>query len=278
MVTWNVTELAAWNVTSTVARLKGIKLVMGLRPGFIDSLPSTRQIINTRIAQFLQVGIHDVVFAFDDVPGAGTLEQMQRQRDLVNATVEAAAIDVWGVVPAAYYGNADVQVPDTLPVTWSNKLAIMEQIPEGVRFLLAGQDVNPLSFEMTEWPSLPGRELIFWDNDAAVDTSTRLPWGLPRNRDPRLFSQKQYILNLAFPPERVVHQVAAILLLESNTSANIKFVSKVWGAFLVEHGLITSRAQAQVEHDLAAAITADQHFDSIPELVAAYPSFKGVWR
>jgi hypothetical protein len=280
MALWDAAELAAWTATSKVARAQGVKLVLALRPGFIKVMATIQQAVDERITQILQAGVADIILAWDDAAGAGTLEQLERQRNLVNDTVAHGAINVWGVVPPAYYGDADVQVPNNDTASWSNKLAISQRMPIHVRFLLAGQDINPSSFNISSWPSLGARELVFWDNDAAVDTSKRLPWGLPSHRDPLLFSEERYVLNLAFPPERVIHEVAAILLPEGNattTASNIRVVSEAWSSYLVQCGLVTTSAQAQVRHDLSTAITTDQRFDSIAALVAAYPSFEGVW-
>lgn len=280
MKVWDAAQLCEWTATRKIADSHRITLVLGLRPGFIDSLETTQQLVNNRTAQFLQAGIHEIVLAWDDAPGAGTLQQLARQRDLVNtisAESGAPQVHIWGVVPPAYYGDADVQVPANMTTSWANKLAITQQMPLSVRFLLCGQQINPRRFSISQWPHLNGtRELIFWDNDAAVDTSTRLPWGLPSDRDPLLFSEQRYVLNLAFPPERVIHQVNAILLTEGNAS-NVKIVAESWISYLVKFGFVSFSARKQVQSDLAAAITADERFDSISALVATYPSFRGVW-
>jgi hypothetical protein len=276
MALWDDTDLAAWRTTRNIALSQNIKLVLGLRPGFIDDLNATQNHVNNRAQQIMQSGIKDVVFAWDDVAGGGTLQQLTLQCDLVHETMHRGTVNVWAVVPPAYYGGADVQVPQGMKSTWANKLGITQQMPSQVQFILAGQEINPPAFFISQWPSQGGRGLIFWDNDAAIDTSTRLPWGLPHGRDPLLFSNQQYVLNLAFPPERVVHQVAAILLAEGNTT-DISVVSEFWVRYLVQHGFVTASAQSQVQHDLATAITLDQRFDSIAALVAEYPSFQGIW-
>ena len=94
------------------------------------------------------------------------------------------------------------------------------------------------------------------------------------------------MLNLAFPPERVVHQVAAILLPEASSSSSsggggatnkTATIGGVWADYLVEHGFAAPVDKAQVEDDLVDAITANTYFASIHDLVAAYPSFKCIW-
>lgn len=54
----------------------------------------------------------------------------------------------------------------------------------------------------TDFPPL-NRVMIFWDNWMAVDSLTRFPRNLPRNRNYKLFDLKYpygYMLNLCFPP------------------------------------------------------------------------------
>ena len=87
MALWDDTDLAAWRATWNIALSQNIKLVLGLRPGFIDDLNATQNHVNNRAQQIMQSGIKDVVFAWDDVVGGGTLEQLTLQRDLVHETM-----------------------------------------------------------------------------------------------------------------------------------------------------------------------------------------------
>lgn len=101
-------------------------------------------------------------------------------------------------MPGAYYSE------DGTMNTWMKGLSIINDVDPSIPFILCSKNgINPSAFDpSTDFPPLD-RNMYFWDNWMAVDSLTRLPRNLPRNRSYKLFNPNfrfGYILNLCFPP------------------------------------------------------------------------------
>lgn len=114
----------------------------------------------------------------------------------------------WAVIPGAYFSeDGDMQ-------KWMAGLSIINDADPSIPFILTSKyGYNPSSMNpQTDFPPL-NRVMIFWDNWMAVDSLDRFPRNLPRKRDSKLFDSKYpygYMLNLCFPPERIIHGIKAL--------------------------------------------------------------------
>lgn len=87
----------------------------------------------------------------------------------------------------------------------------------------------------TDFPPLK-RRMIFWDNWMAVDSLDRLPRSLPRDRSVKLFSAPYgYMLNLCFPPQRIIHGIASIEYLELGIDFDLQKIAKAWTDYLLKN-------------------------------------------
>ncbi|CAF1570413.1 unnamed protein product, partial [Rotaria sordida] len=179
--------------------------------------------IQLKLEQLASVGIRYYILCWDDSPGAGTNAQMKLQRDLIQALVnQVTNIELIGIIPS-YYSLS--QISSSTNIDWGKQLAILNEIPMNIRFFVTGSAINPSSIQTSDIPSLTNRKFIFFDNWIAVDTNSRVTMTWPPNRDPNIYHVAEAIsgsvLNLAFPPERIIHQIYALKQRINNHYANI---------------------------------------------------------
>jgi hypothetical protein len=241
---WSSSERAAWKKTISDAKTLGIKVIMGLRPTYIDDVDDTAAIIRTKITtDFIPANVTEYILAWDDTPGAGTSSQMQLQKQLIVKLRAATTGPVLsGIVPAAYYPGADVNPSGG---TWAQKLAILDGAPKAVRFFVTGNSIVPSSLSPSNIPSLAsGRGFVMWDNWIATDSNTAVTMSLPPSRSSSLYTSTGYGLNLAFPPERIIHQMKVLIARASSTPVVINTVADQWATYLVGKGFVPSTQKA----------------------------------
>jgi len=181
--------------------------VIGIRPLFNDNLSLTLDKVRSKIKQIES----PYVLGWDDCPGGQTDSQKKLQLSLV----EKLPYKPWGIIPGAYYAENNSME------TWIKGLSIINDVDISIPFILCSKNgINPSSFDpSTDFPNL-NRKIFFWDNWMAVDSLSRLPRNLPRKRNTKkLFDATLaygYMLNLCFPPERIIHGVAALHYLQNN--------------------------------------------------------------
>jgi len=268
MKLWTDDEVRSWSASDQKAKVVGVNLIVGLRPGWIVTVNDTAGIILQRLNQLSAAGCTGYLLSWDDTPGAGTDPQMTLQRDLINSLLQmTSGPQLWGLVPAYYAGPYS-------PNEWENYLKILNGLPTYVPFLLCSrQGQNPSSFVPGDFPVLNNdRRMIFWDNWIAVDTNTRIPWTLPPNRDESIYTSSNYgyVLNLAFPPERVIHAVYAVSQ-NGTVTTTIKInAAGQWAEYLVNKGFLNSSQRDQAKTDLNQCIVNDSP-DSLALLAQQYP-------
>jgi len=121
-------------------------------------------------------------------------------------------------------------------------LSIINDADQSIRFILTSKHgINPSSLDpLVDFPPLK-RKMIFWDNWMAVDALDRFPRNLPRNRSIKLFDVEQpygYMLNLCFPPERIVHGLISLRYQQKGQSYDYNDIANIWTAYLLEHKFI----------------------------------------
>jgi hypothetical protein len=281
MDVWNSTQISEWTKSSEVSSSFGIRLVYGLRPGFLDSNHSS---IISKVQEIHDCGIRSYSLSFDDASGTSTFEQKTRQISLASTLISSFPdMTLYAFTPSEYYQTHDG--PDTSLYEWSISLETVDESLNGnVPFCLTGPSINPSNMSPSMFPSLSsGRRKMFWDNWIAVDTSIRLPWGLIDGRiNETIFSSSYgYVLNMAFPLERNIHQLACLSEMAANdqskTHCETDKMAKKWSAWLVSNGFAHNHTQTSLSSALSIAIDEDMRFDSIQEMENAYPDLVGVF-
>jgi hypothetical protein len=272
---------ADWRLASQLADSLNISLVYCLRPGFIsdDSLAAAQA--HAMLSRLLSYGVHLYSLCFDDVNGGDTKPQLLRQVRLVqNLTASLASQTLVSFTPGSYFGSR---------LSQQSRLAHLDRaLPSQVAFVLTGPAVTPNQVALRAFPKLAsGRRILFWDNWNAEDTSARLPWGLTRAVPSSLFASAKlgYVMNLAFPPERVIHQIFRTGQLWRAASASqglaVDMAAAAWSAWLVERGFWSQHQPGlgvgNLTAALASAIAADRSFSSVDAMELANPVLKGVF-
>ncbi|CAF1473493.1 unnamed protein product [Rotaria sordida] len=221
MTLWNAQQVIEWS--DTISKASNVSIVFGLRPQWIENVQTSLKTIQLKLEQLASVGIRYYILCWDDSPGAGTNAQMKLQRDLIQALVnQVTNIELIGIIPS-YYSLS--QISSSTNIDWGKQLAILNEIPTNIRFFVTGSAINPSSIQISDIPSLTNRKFIFFDNWIAVDSNSRVTMTWPPNRDPNIYHAAEAIsgsvLNLAFPPERIIHQIYALKQRINNHYANI---------------------------------------------------------
>ncbi|CAF2247639.1 unnamed protein product [Rotaria magnacalcarata] len=232
---WNAQQIRDWS--DTVAKASKVSIVFGLRPRWIENVQISLQKIQRKLEQLAAIGIQYYILCWDDTPGAGTNAQMELQRDLIQALVnQITNIELIGIIPA-YYSRP--KTSSSADIDWSKQLAILNEIPTGIRFFVTGSAINPSYIQTFDVPSLPNRQFIFFDNWIAVDSNTRVTMTWPPNRHADIYHAAGAIsgsvLNLAYPPERIIHQIYALEQRINNYPNNINadLAAAYWATYLV---------------------------------------------
>ena len=271
---WNLQEISDWS--DTISKASNVCIVMGLRPGLIDAVQISLQLIQTKLAQLASIGIRYYILCWDDVPGAGTTEQMILQRDLVHALIhQTTNMELIGLIPTYY---AQSQVTDT---NWTDELSILNQIPNYIRFFVTGSCIVPLSIQISDIPSLPNRQFIFVDNWTAVDTNSRITMTWPPNRHPNIYKASESIsgsvLNLTFPPERILHQIYALTQRIYNKYSNINAfqAAEFWAIYLVKNNFYRWSSFEQLKDTLHSLI--EHGYETNSEILHYYPFLQRIF-
>lgn len=277
MTLWNENRLSDWS--DTVKKASTVHIVMGLRPRWIDTVEKSLEKIKLKLAQFVSIGIRYYILCWDDVAGADTNEQMLLQRNLINALVQQVTnIELIGIIPA-YYARS--QVSDQTNEDWADKLSILNQIPSGIRFFVTGSAIVPSSIQTTDIPSLSNRQFIFFDNWIAVDSNMRVTMTWPPNRHQNIYKSSQSIsgtvVNLAYPPERIIHQVYALKQRIHDQSANINshFAAESWASYLIENQFYDRNLLEQLKSDLQSLI--DYGYETNVDIIHQYPLLERIF-
>jgi hypothetical protein len=277
MTLWNAQKTAEWS--DTVSKASNIFIVMGLRPRWIDTVQTTLQLIKLKLTQLTSIGIRYYILCWDDVPGAGTTAQMILQRDLIHALIhEVTNIELIGIIPA-YYARS--QAYNATDLAWANQLSILNQIPDQIRFIVTGTTVVPSSIQISDIPSLMNRQFIFFDNWIAVDSNSKVTMTWPPNRHPDIYNTSESIsgsvLNLAFPPERIIHQIYALKQRINNKYSNINayLAAEYWATYLVTNGFYKSDSLEQLKDNLQSLI--NNGYETNSEIIQHYPLLQTIF-
>lgn len=156
-----------------------------------------------------------------------------------------------------------------------DRLSILNDADDSIPFILCSKDgINPSAFEpTTDFPPL-NRRMIFWDNWMAVDSLERFPRNLPRKRSPKLFNDNYpygYMLNLCFPPERIIHGVNSIEYLKSRQEYDYNGISNVWTRYLLNHGFIVKEDATLMQNVLYEVMFFYNETMSVQKMIEKYP-------
>ncbi|EGG23179.1 hyaluronidase [Cavenderia fasciculata] len=278
MALWSAAELAQWTKTQSFATQVGVKLVYGLRPGWLGTDYSA---IVTRLTQIQSAGIRFYSLNFDDAEGVQTSQQQTREVQLVSyLNTTLPNMKLWGLTPSYYY-------QETTRTAWNTNLQTIDGIASTVPMIFTGETITPSTFSSAQFPTLSsGRSKVFWDNWIAVDTSARIPWGMisGRTQNNIFTSPYGYILNLAYPLERVVHHIYCLGKLSAAAgssptlpSCSVPQAAAYWASWLSYNGFLHSSTQtvATVTSGLSTAISADAYYTNIAQFESANPSLSG---
>jgi len=274
-------EQQDWARTFATAQTLGIRLTYGIRPMSLDDAAADK--VRAKVSELASLGCSAYALCFDDVPGGATAAQVALQVALASSLQQAHPALELAFLPGSYYG------------TRADQEKALAQLDAGldakVPMFLAGTAVVPGSVRLTDFPTLPsGRGIVVYDNWAAVDTNTRLPWSLGRGDGlpAELFEDGDawgYVLNLCFPLERCIHQIARVDQLRANplgapapsSTSAIHPAASTWAAWLVANGFASAEAENAIQADLEDAIAEDKYFASMDELETAHTSLRGVF-
>jgi hypothetical protein len=278
MKLWNAQKIVEWS--DTISKASNVSIVIGLRPRWIDTIQTSLQSIKSKLAQLAWIGIRYYILCWDDTPGAGTTAQMILQKDLVDALIrEVKNIELIGIIPA-YYARS--QISDATGIAWANQLSILNQIPNHIRFFVTGSTVVPSSIQVSDIPSLMNRQFIFFDNWIAVDSNSKVTMSWPPNRHPDIYkangSISGSVSNLAFPPERIIHQIYALRQRISNKYSDINAhrAADFWATYLVTNGFYEWCCLKQLKDNLQSLIEHGYEINS--EIIQHYPFLQRIFR
>jgi hypothetical protein len=270
MTLWNTQEMTDW--ADTVSKASNVPIVVGLRPRWIDTVQNTLQLIKLKLTQLNSIGIRYYILCWDDASGAGTTAQMTLQRDLIHTLIdEVKNIELIGIIPAYYarsltYNNTNL--------AWAEQLSILNQIPNDIRFFVTGLEVVSSSIQVSDIPPLMNRHFIFFDNWIAVDSNSKVTMTWPPNRQPAIYYASESIsgsvLNLAFPPERIIHQIYALKQRINNTYSNINayLAAEFWATYLVTNDFYQLDSLEELKNNLQSLI--NHGYETNSEIIKHY--------
>ncbi|UJR18325.1 hypothetical protein I4U23_005227 [Adineta vaga] len=166
-------------------------------------------------------------------------------------------------------------------IAWANKLSILNQIPNQIRFFVTGSTIVPSSIQITDIPSLINRQFIFFDNWIAVDSNSKVTMTWPPNRHSNISKTSQSIsgsvLNLAFPTERIIHQIYALEQRINNTYSNINAhqAAEYWATYLISNAFYESNMFEQLKNNLQSLI--NDAYETNSEIIQHYPLLKRIF-
>lgn len=279
--TFNGSMTTAWSRTASLGASTGVAVVYGLRPGYLNV--TIAQNVLSKIGELQSVGIRNYSLNMDDAEGASSDDQKRLQVELIgNITQQYPDMQPYIFVPSEYF-----QTHDNSSVTklqWANSLKIGDAgLPSAMAFGLTGAQVTPGSMAPSDFPTLTSsRRLAFWDNWIALDNAAAIPWGLigDRSASSSLFNDPRYgyILNMAYPLERTIHQLNCLgALIAGNSSCDASVVATAWATWLSDNGYAHGHSVSDMATALTTAIQTDKSYNSIAELENDYPALKDVF-
>lgn len=280
---WDSTETQNWQQVATTSTSLGVQVVYGLRPGYLDD----ESITNTtdKVQELYNAGIRSYSLNFDDAEGGDEPAQEQLQTSLAaNLTRDFPAMVPYYFTPGNYYQAHDAS--NTTLTQWSTSLSYLDSgLSKSIAFVTTGPVITPSTMNPSQFPTLPsGRRKVFWDNWIAEDVSTRIPWGLIDGRvnasilSPSPTSPYGYVLNLAYPLERIIHQLTCLSALANGTQTCVPAVmAEAWAAWLSANGFSHGISVDTIAANLTTAIEQDQYYASIADFETAFPDLTGVF-
>lgn len=280
---FDASETSAWTRTASLGTSTGVAVVYGLRPGWLDT--TTVQRVMAKVDELHAVGIRNYSLNMDDAEGASSDDQKQQQVWLVgNITSSYPDMSPYIFVPSEYWQHHDNS--SVTKQQWARSLEIGDNgLPASMAFGVTGPEITPSSMTPSDFPPLTStnnRRLVFWDNWIALDSAVALPWGLIGNRgaSSSLFSDARYgyIVNMAYPLERTIHQIHCLgTLISGGSSCDAATVAGEWAQWLSDNGFAHSHSVANLTTALTEAIEQDNAYTSIAALEAAFPGLKDVF-
>lgn len=277
---WDTQQIHDWS--DTVSKASKVSIVYGLRPGWIEDIQIAFQRIQLKSQQLASIGIRYYILCWDDTPGAGTNPQMEKQKDLIKILVnQITNIELIGIIPAYYSRPAVTSEASSNNSDWGQYLAILNEIPSSIRFFITGLEINPFSIQTTDVPLLSNRQFIFFDNWIAVDSNSRVTMTWPPNRHQNIYRASETVsgsvLNLAFPPERIIHQVYALKQRIDNNYASINadLAATYWATYLIEKKFYNSDSFELLKLTLVRLI--NDEIESNREIIQRYPLLEKIF-
>ncbi|CAF4868499.1 unnamed protein product [Rotaria sp. Silwood1] len=271
MTLWNAQQVRDWS--DTISKASNVSIVFGLRPRWIEDVQTSLHTIQLKLEQLALAGFRYYILCWDDSPGAGTNVQMTLQKDLIHALVnQVTEVKLIGIIPA-YYSRS--KISSSTNIDWGQQLAILNEIPTNIRFFVTGTAINPSYMQTSDIPTLENRQFIFFDNWIAVDSNSRVTMTWPPKRDPNIYHTANAIsgsvLNLAFPPERIIHQIYALKQRINNQYANINanLAAEYWANYLIAKNFYDYNSFEQLKTDLTRLI--NDGFETNEEIIRRYP-------
>ncbi len=198
-------DRSAWAETFRVARDTGVQFLWGLAPGPSSNHRGGESGLFAVVEQVLDLGADGVALLFDDVPGAETEDEERRQARLAHRLTERFPTALRAFCPASYSGSRSDLEMALSPLD--------DGLPAELPLLWTGPAVRPATVHGDDVPRLRHRGVALWDNWMASDSSDpeQLELRPPLGRDESLFTRLDgYLLNPAFPVERMVPAVPAV--------------------------------------------------------------------
>lgn len=283
LAAFNSSESAGWADTVNLGASKGVTIVYGLRPGYLDATVAAR--VLGKIGELFELGIRNYSINMDDAAGASSNAQKQAQVALAaQIATEYPLMHPSVFVPSEYHMDHAPAAANTS--AWAAQLSIGDNgFNASTSFAVTGESITPDSMGPYSFPALPSsRRRIFWDNWIAIDTNKRIPWGLVKNpmpfRDPVLFTDERYgyVLNLAYPLERIIHHIHCLGKSIAGTGVcTEESAAAEWAQWLFDHGFTHATPVAQISTALSTAIFEDNYFNSIAALEQSFPALAGVF-
>ncbi|EGC37012.1 hypothetical protein DICPUDRAFT_91714 [Dictyostelium purpureum] len=275
MALWSATQLSEWTTVASLGQSLGVKVVVGIRPGWLET--AAFPTILARLQQIHSTGVAYYTLNFDDAEGVATTAQQNLEVQLVSylQTNLPSTFSLYGMIPYAYY--QDMFSSKTI---WQTKLAPIDAVSSAIPFIFTGKVITPSTFSSSQFPTLSSsRNMKFFDNWIASDAN-RISWGMIDGRvNANIFTSSYgYILNLAFPLERVIHHLyCAGQLASGGSSCSISTASQEWANWLNTNGFLHGKSVSTVKSSLQAAINADTYFETMADFEAAYPNLAGIF-
>ncbi|PRP79369.1 hypothetical protein PROFUN_12919 [Planoprotostelium fungivorum] len=279
---WSPDAKSNWCNTITKANNVGVKVIMGIHPRYIDDYTTTLNAVKAKLNDFSACGIDRFIMSFDDVAGAGTTGQQQQQAKLATAVNGYKSIKLVGIVPASYSRSISGTSDNN---SWGQSMSsLLSKLNSSISIIVTGTDIVPSKITANDYPHYgPTRQTLFFDNWIATDSRDRITTSQAPQRAPAIYNESPTILgtvlNLAFPPERVIHQVYAMDVRSRNGSYASAAAAAAWTDYLRTYRpdvLSQYDNDQQVAADLQGVL--DQGLESNDDIVNSYPNLQPLFQ